>query len=582
MYGPKINHFPNQLRIFFVCFITASLSSALPAQDVSLLSEKYPEQIWAAGNDSGVYVVWFRQKAQTQEFQIFYRKNTKSGFSGFRRYAGRPLALAADDHRLWAFLSNGVSRSYTPTSGARTEKQLPDDFEAVDCVIKNGMVYVLVRASGATTFALAPTPVDPNDSAGTPEEISVAAGEYLLLYQDKNKPYQSLTTAPLPMEYWSKPKLVFQADEIHLFGIENHGVRDKNALGVLVHRQWTGDAWSETETALVENVVDLAALEVNRQIRVIAYVFPEESLKGLLNERQPAAQFILVWPGEKGWNKSGPLADTESRPLTAVSKEIAFAEYDEQNLAVFKRHSPEQIYLGIYDTNGEPIEPLGLAVSTMGREKHLWLLWLNMGALLAVALVILYWRRADAFTDAGDLPDYIQLAPLSYRALAFFLDLLPALLVTFVLFPEMTAEPARQLSFWEQVQAPMASVDTMSALFLQGTFLFLVTLYLMVCELLLATTPGKMTLRLVVLDRAGAALTPKQAIIRNLLRLLELQVAFIALLVIFTRRRQRLGDLAARTMVVLQNPELVERLNRPSESGANKEKSENDKENYES
>ena len=563
----RINHHTKHLRLFFVGMVILIFSLELPGQELGSATDDYPEQIWAAGNDLGIYMVWFRQEGQDQEFQIFYRRNSESIFRGIRRYAGRPVALAADDDRLWVFLGEGVCRSYSPVSGSRTEKQLPDDFEAVDCVIKNGVVYVLVRAINVTAFTMESQTDDPNEVSGAPEKITLVAGDYLILYQGQNQPYQSLTTAPLPMEYWIKPKLVFQADEIHLCGIDHRSSGGDIALGELAQRRWMGDGWSEMKTAPVGRVVDLAALEVNRQIRVVAYVLPEESTENSNAARQAAsAQFYLVWPGASDWNIVGPLADKESRPLTAVSYDIAFTQYDEQNLAVLKRDSPEEIYFGLYDATGEAIEPLGLAVSTTAGKKHVWLVWLNAGLILAISGIILYWRRADAFMDRAVLPDYIQLAPLSYRALALFLDILPPFLVTVVLFPEMTAESAGQVSGWDQWQAPLESMSTMPTLIEQVTFIVLITLYMMVCELLLATTPGKMALRLVVLDRSGGALTPKQALIRNLLRFVDLIMGFTALLVFVTVRQQRLGDLAGGTIVVLQTPELVERLNRPSDT----------------
>ncbi|MCP4712204.1 MAG: RDD family protein [Planctomycetes bacterium] len=562
------------LRIRFLCIIIMVLTTALQAQDVSDISGQYPERIWAAGNDTGLYIVWFRQKEQKQEFQILYRNNTEKVFRGFRWYAGRPLSLGADNHKLWAFLNNGVSRSYTLSSGSRTERQMPDDFEAVDCHIKKDVVYVLAKAVSATTFDITQATVDPNESSGTTGEISAAAGDYFIFYKENNKPYQSLTTNPLPIELWSKPKLVFQGEEIHLFGIENHvslgelhGSQGESKYGVLVHCQWTGDNWSESETALEEKVFDLAALEINHQIRVVAYIGTEVLLaKSRTDQKSVETQFVLVWPSDNDWRVSSPLRNGKQGAVIAALNEIAFTSYDEQNLAVIKRHSPEEIFMGIYDINGERIEALGPAVSTISNEKHSWVIWVNLGVLLVVSLIILYWRRAEAFTEAVDLPKYVQLAPVSYRALALFLDILPALLISMVLFPEMRPDPASQVSLWDPMQNAMNSVDPMTAIIFEMTFLCLVTAYMTVCESLLATTPGKMALRLVVLDRSGTAMTPKQAIIRNCLRVIELQVIFMAFLLIFTLRRQRLGDLAARTIVALQNPELVERLNRPPEA----------------
>jgi uncharacterized RDD family membrane protein YckC len=70
-------------------------------------------------------------------------------------------------------------------------------------------------------------------------------------------------------------------------------------------------------------------------------------------------------------------------------------------------------------------------------------------------------------------------------------------------------------------------------------------------------TPGKRAIRLRVITTAGRPITPYDAILRNLLRIVDQLpgIYTVGLLsIFFTERNQRLGDLAADTVVVHEQP----------------------------
>ncbi len=80
-------------------------------------------------------------------------------------------------------------------------------------------------------------------------------------------------------------------------------------------------------------------------------------------------------------------------------------------------------------------------------------------------------------------------------------------------------------------------------------------------------TIGKRVLRIRVIDAGGLRLTPGQVILRNVLRAVDVLPLFYALggaSSVLTRHGQRLGDIAANTVVIrhedVRNPELPETL----------------------
>ena len=83
--------------------------------------------------------------------------------------------------------------------------------------------------------------------------------------------------------------------------------------------------------------------------------------------------------------------------------------------------------------------------------------------------------------------------------------------------------------------------------------------YFLISEGLWSTTPGKAIVGLRVLSKDGSPCTSYQVLVRNLLRLLDANPIFLgaipgALFIMFTNRRQRLGDLVAGTIVCIPPP----------------------------
>jgi uncharacterized RDD family membrane protein YckC len=83
--------------------------------------------------------------------------------------------------------------------------------------------------------------------------------------------------------------------------------------------------------------------------------------------------------------------------------------------------------------------------------------------------------------------------------------------------------------------------------------------YFIIPEALMGATLGKLATNLRVVNEDGGPISWSQAIIRNLIRLIDglvfYAIGFVAICV--TAKRQRLGDLAAKTMVVQRAPKVA-------------------------
>jgi uncharacterized RDD family membrane protein YckC len=125
------------------------------------------------------------------------------------------------------------------------------------------------------------------------------------------------------------------------------------------------------------------------------------------------------------------------------------------------------------------------------------------------------------------------------RSLAYFIDL-AAMLAFFNIF-----------SIVFQMLRLMGDIGMGLTILIQFAF---INSACMLSELLWqGKTPGKKVLGLRVIDEHGLKLRPEQVIIRNLLRFVDALPVFYALggtVALFSSRSQRLGDLAAGTVVV--------------------------------
>lgn len=94
------------------------------------------------------------------------------------------------------------------------------------------------------------------------------------------------------------------------------------------------------------------------------------------------------------------------------------------------------------------------------------------------------------------------------------------------------------------------------AMGVQQLFSFLVWwFYHVFCEVSRwGATPGKRIFGLKVVNEAGGPVTVGQSMIRNFIRLMDIMLPFVALTAFFHPRFQRLGDLAAGTLVVYAKP----------------------------
>jgi uncharacterized RDD family membrane protein YckC len=598
----------NRSALILITVLVVVPIGVLQAQEEINNFSPSTSSIWAAGAERGAYLVISKALGKGEGFQIFFRQSLKDTLLTGKGYLGKPICVTSYEKRLLVFLDNGGCQSYQIDSAGRTEARLPPGLLAVAAAGQE-QLYVLAYVQqsaeielesslvpSTSTKATDTTPsgsvlvqdekdksieqeksptkpaADEKETSKTPPsslsaKLSVQKGDYFIMVRGKDNQWRSLSEEKLPLADWADPRFAVHDNVVYLFGIEATATDETKPQRTLLHCRLEKGKTSLPQFLPIDNVTSVTALEVNRQLLVIAAVPADEaSPPDQKDLRQTKSVYRVGWPTENGWNFTEPLLRKPEEKLSVAPENLAFAVM-EQNLAAFEQCSDEQVRFGMYNSSGNLVQELTQNLATV-KELSIWLRGLIgffsplMGLLLtALALLLVYRRRQDFLSELPDLPPYVQTASLGRRTAAAIVDLIPAWVAAYSLAPiQVNADITLQKNFWEESQRLAQNPELFK--FLAVFYLFWIG-YLVFAEILLSATPGKLIFQLIVLSEALTPLTPKEALVRNLLRLLEFHITMLFLgffLALISRRRQRLGDLMARSIVVRKTPELQKQL----------------------
>lgn len=202
--------------------------------------------------------------------------------------------------------------------------------------------------------------------------------------------------------------------------------------------------------------------------------------------------------------------------------------------------------VGLNGVQGE-VEALLPREPTRWEKNADWLIQILTFA-AAMALMMLFWRQTPGRTEVR-LPEQIVLAPLSRRMLSGLIDLTPGLWVAGAVYGLGVDELL--LRHW-----PGTPVPKPPAAMIPGWVVIAVTVgHTTACEFIAARSIGKWFTGLYVADFRGVPAPPGATFVRSITKVLDLVAWLLLLLPIISPHRQRLGDVLAKTVVVMREPE---------------------------
>ncbi|MBX2852122.1 MAG: RDD family protein [Phycisphaeraceae bacterium] len=166
----------------------------------------------------------------------------------------------------------------------------------------------------------------------------------------------------------------------------------------------------------------------------------------------------------------------------------------------------------------------------------------------AIFMMVMFYRRAPQ-QDQLDLPDHLVLASFSRRAIAGMIDLAPGFILAGLIYGVTVSETL--VESW-----PGNGIEKAFSAMRPGFVVILVTLFhTTVCEFILARSLGKILMGMYVADLNGKPAPPMPCLGRALSRAFELFAPLMILVAVISPARQRLGDILAKTTVVMRKPE---------------------------
>ncbi len=265
----------------------------------------------------------------------------------------------------------------------------------------------------------------------------------------------------------------------------------------------------------------------------------------------PASRVRSLSFKESAWEVGAELT-TETGAALSFDEPPALALF-EGRIAVATVSESGNLQVGIWapDT-GRPMEPTVEVKTSALRPSPpaggLTNFLVQTPILVGIFVVVFVWRR-DSVTREAELLPTQRFARLGRRAVALLVDLTILSPVWGPIVYKMWRDGAPELTFqerWDLGDATFVAGLYWSKALVGGVL----GIYAAVLEAATGTTPGKRIVGLSVVGDNGCRAGVGPILARNLARVIEFHFIPVALLVVFTPSRLRLGDLLATTVVV--------------------------------
>ncbi len=278
----------------------------------------------------------------------------------------------------------------------------------------------------------------------------------------------------------------------------------------------------------------------------------------------------VAWRKDGRWYSGSRLRD-ETGTVQVDPRKTAVT-LARTKLAVVERIESDGLRLGECALEGDRTVRWSRVVAT-GAGPELssppeWAGWLEALAVIA-AVTAIVWYRQSALAQPAILPADLAPAAPGRRLAGLALDLAPALLVTLPMWRERLADVTIIVP---RVTDPAAGQRWLAAQTMMPVYVTLLihAAYCVLFEGLTGTTPGKGLVGCRVVADGGGRPSAGQVLVRNALRVPELAmilmtIATLFMVLVLSRRRQRLGDLLAGTLVVCRQPPMARPVGTRSE-----------------
>lgn len=482
---------------------------------------------------------------------IYVKSSESKDWSALARFSGTPRDVVAIGSELGVVMPNGDWRIYW-VSDWRYGTSLPDRARILALTGDDEKIYAIARRDPAPAISptTAPTTAPTTESSDGPATAPSTA--------PTDEPTVAASTgAPAAVTATSQPSPSSSA-----------AVYSQTGLFALADGRWLQiaplpedldlDLSADVSLAIVDQH-PVMALRQAGQIRV--WILLDDQWQDLGNIPGGAVhhfallngQLPRLWTtGEKGIGQFHTFAKGAITTIDLHGSDKAdnattryFTSLGQQPWLLFLDN--QQLIAQPYDVLGQPdgdAQTLGAPYAPADPRWGQWTEGILIAAMVFVVITALRQRQLQP-PDIKALRQ-LRIAPLPRRIMAGLVDLWPIWIVSVI------------VAQWVQ-DSPLEMNEVMiegrtQLLLIGGSLLYI--LHTLVAELFTGRSLGKMIFGLRVVDFTGAMPKRSALVIRNVLRIIDIYVMFglPLLVVLYTPLRQRMGDLAARTLVVEKNP----------------------------
>ncbi|UCG16902.1 MAG: RDD family protein [Phycisphaerales bacterium] len=514
-----------------------------------------------AGNDQGLWVYQIRTDPNTGTGRACFARRHADDQKGDYRAVPVPsvgrniVRVAARREVLHLFFRDGTHRSLAPpTAGSArsaslsVEARLPDNAVPLALTGDNttGILYGIVQGPVAFAPVAPPEPVVPSnpDGQARPSDLGTAASSHpgLVIVRYTHGAWAHDRDVTAAVEDGAPCWLAVHDNVLHLFFVSRLDDGD------VVYCQSSALEWSAPS-----RVPDLRGADV---LGVVTVKGQPVVITTTGSAADVGAAIGLAYRADDQWERVELPIPTD--PEMTLSPTRLQASVMGDRVALGFATADGLVHVGLWSVSGEPAEPpaevKGLApgpVKLIDDRVRLALPFVVLAALLLAVLS----RRRHSVAEPAQLREHQSLASFARRTAAFVLDLL-------------VVSPLSYRLVWAHLKVLQAdggsSIPVDSALIALSYDLFwywliATSVYVAYCtafEAILAATPGKLITQCRVVTERGHRCSFGRIVLRNVLRFVEMfpifQLLPSAVLMLLTRKRQRIGDLVAGTIVVEQ------------------------------
>lgn len=546
------------LLALLLTLLTTSLAARASSLTTPLLT----------GNDHASWMVCAGENPDT--FSVYARKDGERFEPVTHGISGTPTSIQAVGDALHVLFDKGQYLVITAKGNTRAGATLPGQSlgltEGLQGPAKSPALLALVRS--ATPATVATSAMDPKNEAAAERPTPAATeatGPFLCLYSSFGTSWVMQASTPAAT-LSDKPVLLAALGET-LYALRTEVADDKKVSHHLERLGATGvwqDVLPDAAAKTIQNPVALLAFDATLvlveqhqanatcTLAIRRYTphpaKPEPAKASTLS----APTAILTDDNPHSWPEASPPA------VSRMGQQIALLWRDpEKNGSLaFSLADPATGKLQPAESLEDVLDALpNLEQAQVVLQYYLW------GVMIAVFASMLFLRPRNRRVGPKlfSLPSYIRPGALWRRALAAAIDFFPfttlASLAVFALQPE---------EFHRLMKISAEGGDLASHVSIAHFYAFLaaMVLYVLYCiamEWRFGATLGKKAMGLCVVGDGGDQAGPREVVLRNLLKLVELSMfispipwlmMIMILPPILTRYHQRIGDMVARSVVI--------------------------------